>query len=111
MAVEYVVEGATLECSMGVARSKLLVPQSHGIELCGKNRANVGDAIPIANIAPFGACKVTTPPKPCSPVCIKWSGGKTDTLLDGLPALLSTDKLICSAGGGVIKITDSGQRG
>jgi hypothetical protein len=109
MSTEYVVEGATLECSMGVASSKLLVAPPHGIELRGKNRANIGDAKPFVNIIPFGACTVTSPPKPCTPACVMWSGGKTDTLLQGLPALLDTDKLVCTAGGGLISITDSGQ--
>jgi hypothetical protein len=109
MPAEYVVEGATLECSLGVTSSKLLVAPPHGIELRGKNRANIGDGKPFINIAPFSACKITSPPKPCTPACAMWTGGKADTLLQGLPALLNTDKIICTAGGGLIRITDSGQ--
>jgi hypothetical protein len=109
MSNEYVVQGATLECSMGIASSKLIVAPPHGIELRGKNRANIGDSKPFVNILPFGGCKITSPPKPCTPACGMWMAGKADTLLQGLPALLNTDKLVCAAGGGLIKITDSGQ--
>jgi len=109
MSTEYVIEGATLVCSMGAASSKLVIASPHGIELRGGNRANIGDSKPFDNFTPFGTCNVTSPPKPCTPVCAMWSGGKADTLLQGLPALLNTDKLICTAGGGLISITDSGQ--
>lgn len=78
MSAEYVVEGATLECSLGVASSKLLVAPPHGVELRGKNRANIGDGKPFVNIFPFSACKITSPPKPCTPACVMWVGGKAD---------------------------------
>jgi len=109
MSTEYVVDGATLECSLGTASGRLLVPLPHGIQLKGRNRGNIGDAKPFVNITPFGACNIISPPKPCTPACVMWFGGKSDTLLDGLPALLNTDKLVCTAGGGLIRITDSGQ--
>ena len=105
----YVVMGARLECTLGVAPSSLVVLPQHRIVLRGKNRANIGDAKPFVNILPFGACKITSPPKPCTPACSMWMGGKTDVLLDGLPALLDCDKLFCAAGGGVITIKDNGQ--
>jgi len=38
-----------------------------------------------------------------------WSGGKSDVLIEKLPALLSNSKLTCLAGGGMIKIDDDGQ--
>jgi hypothetical protein len=63
----------------------------------------------MINIRPFGACKVTSPPKPCTPACAMWAGGKSDVFVEKLPALLSTSKLICMAGGGTIKIDDDGQ--
>ena len=106
---EYVVEGATLECSMGAASSKLAIAAPHGVVLRKKNKANIGDSKPFANILPFGACNVTSPPKPCTPACAMWVGGKADLILQGLPSLLNTDKLVCTAGGGLIKISDSGQ--
>ncbi|MCL1981934.1 MAG: DUF4280 domain-containing protein [Clostridiales bacterium] len=109
MADEYVVDGAQLECTMGAAPSTLSILPLHRVQLRGKNRANIGDCKPFANISPFGACKVTSPPKPCTPACVKWLGGKADLLVDGEPALLKSGMLVCSAGGGMISIKDSGQ--
>jgi hypothetical protein len=108
MSKAYVVEGATLECTLGVTSSKLVVTP-HGVMLTDKNGANIGDAKPFINILPFGACNITSPPKPCTPACAMWIGGKEDVHFEGLPALLNTDKLVCTAGGGMIRITDSGQ--
>ena len=109
MGKEYVVEGAKLGCTMGVAKSKLVVSPMRKQFLRGKKRGNIGDAIPLTNIISFGACKVTSPPKPCTPLCVMWNGGKTDVLIDGLPALLDDDTLVCMAGGGEISIENSGQ--
>lgn len=109
MSKEYVVAGATLECSLGTVSSKLNVLPLNRVQLKGKNRANIGDAKPFVNILPFGACKITSPPKPCTPACVMWIGGKTDAIIDTLPALLNSDILVCAAGGGIIKIKDSGQ--
>jgi len=109
MGKAYVVHGAQLECTLGVAPSNLVVLPVHRVQLTGKNKANIGDAKPFTNIMPFGACKITSPPKPCTPACAMWIGGKTDLLLDGLPALLDSDIIVCAAGGGVISIKDCGQ--
>ena len=110
MAKEYVVDGAQLECTLGVAPSKLVVlPKAHRIKLKGKSRANISDAVPFVNILPFGACKITSPPKPCTPACALWIGGKTDVLLSNMPALLNDDFIVCAAGGGKISIKKSGQ--
>jgi len=109
MEIEYVVDGAQLKCSLGVVPSNLVVLPQHRVELKEKNRANIGDAKPFVNILPFGACKITSPPKPCTPACAMWIGGKADVLIQGLPALLNCDKLVCSAGGGIITVNDSGQ--
>ena len=53
MSTEYVIEGATLECSLEVASSKLLVAPPHGIELKGRSRANIG-----FRLVSTGCCKV-----------------------------------------------------
>ena len=111
MGKEYVVSGAQLECTLGVAPSSLTVLPVHRVKLTKKLKANIGDCKGFVNIAPFGACKICSPPKPCTPSCVMWMGGKTDLLLDGLPALLNTDKVVCMAGGGMISIKDSGQGG
>ena len=109
MGVSYVVEGARLSCSMGASPSNLGVLPARKIKLRGNLRANIGDSKTGINIRPFGACKATSPPKPCTPACVMWSGGKSDVLIEKLPALLSNSKLTCLAGGGMIKIDDDGQ--
>jgi hypothetical protein len=77
--------------------------------LRGKFAANIDDCKGFVNILPFGACKITSPPKPCTPACVKWFTGKTDVLLGGQPKLLNCDKVVCTAGGGMISVKDSGQ--
>ena len=109
MGTEYVVNGARLDCTMGLAPAKLIVLPSRNVILRGNRKANIGDCIPFVNIPSFGSCKVTVPPKPCTPACALWMGGKMDTLVQGMPALLSNSFTICPAGGGVITISDSGQ--
>ena len=124
MAKEYVVLGAQLECKMGTAPSKLVVLPQHRVQLGGKPKANIGDCKPMVNVMPFGMCKSlanpavaaataakygTLTPMPCTPTCSIWIGGKTDLLLDGMPALLNSDKAVCPLGASMISITDSGQ--
>ena len=109
LAKEYVVEGAKLSCMFGSKTSKLQLPQGHGVRLQGKKRANIGDAVPVINILPFGICKIST--VVCTPACAAWISGQPDVLVGkpGLPALLNTDKLFCMACGGIISIEESGQ--
>ena len=109
MGISYVVDGAKISCTMGVAKSALKVLPTRTVVLRDSKRANIGDSKPFVNIQPFGACKISSPPKPCTPACAMWSGGKVDVLVENLPALLSDSKLICTAGGGIITIDDDGQ--
>lgn len=124
MGKEYVVMGARLECSMGTAPSNLIILPQHRVQLKGKFRGNIGDAKPMVNVLPFGMCKsMANPtvasataaamgaltPMPCTPACSVWIGGKTDVLVDNMPALLNTDKAVCPLGAGMITIKDSGQ--
>jgi len=109
MGKEYVVHGAKLECTLGVAPSNLVILPVRKQFLRGKRRGNIGDAVPFVNILPFGACKITSPPKPCTPACAMWIAGKNDNFIDNLPALIDSDTIVCAAGGGTISIKDSGQ--
>jgi len=124
MPKEYVVMGATLKCPMGSATSKLMMTPQHRVQSGGKFKASIGDAKPFVNIMPFGTCKSMANPTvaaataaasgvlqqmPCTPVCSVWIGGKTDFLVDGMPALMTNDKLLCTFGVGMIEIKDSGQ--
>ena len=121
---DYVVMGATLKCPFGSANSKLMVLPLNRILCGGKPKANIGDAIPFLNILPFGTCKSMANPTvaaataaaqgvlqqmPCTPVCAMWMGGKFNTLVGFLPALMDNCKLTCMFGAGTISITDNGQ--
>lgn len=97
----YVVNGATISCTMG-SQSGCLKVTSHQVKLRGVNRANVEDV----SVGSFGICKGTE--KPCVPSCGKWIGGKNNVLLGGKPALHSQSKLVCTLGG-VIHIGKDGQ--
>ncbi|MCL2610826.1 MAG: DUF4280 domain-containing protein [Defluviitaleaceae bacterium] len=107
---EYVVDGATLECTLGTVKSTLKMPLSHGIFLKDKAQCNVGDRIPIKNILPFGNCNITSPPPPCIPATLlPWINKKDTTLsLNEQKALIQNAICFCSIGG-IITIEDSGQ--
>jgi hypothetical protein len=116
--------GAQLECTMGAAPSNLIVLPQHRVQLGGKFKANIGDCKPFVNVLPFGTCKSMANPAvasataaamgvltqmPCTPTCSMWLGGKTDVLLDGIPALMTGDKAVCPLGAGMIEVKQSGQ--
>ncbi|MCL1935162.1 MAG: DUF4280 domain-containing protein [Defluviitaleaceae bacterium] len=107
---EYVVNGATTKCTLGTAKSKLLMPMSHGVFLKDKPQCNVGDRIPIKNILPFGNCTISSPPPPCVPVTpAPWANKKDTTLsINDQKALLKNANCFCAIGG-TISIEDSGQ--
>jgi len=107
---EYVVHGATLQCTLGTAKSTLNMPLSHGIFLKDKAQCNIGDRIPIKNIVPFGNCTITSPPPPCVPATLlPWINKKDTTLsLNGQKALIKNAICVCAIGG-IITIEDSGQ--
>ena len=115
---EYVVMGARLECIHGTAPSNLIILPNRTVSLTGKLRANIGDCKPMVNVMPFAMCKSPTNPGviaamgspiPCTPTCSIWLGGKTDVLVQGMPALMTNDRAICPLGMGDITIKDSGQ--
>jgi hypothetical protein len=105
---KYVVDGAQLECTLGVAPSDMVVTD-HRVLLKEKNRANINDAKPLINIFPFGGCTITSPPKPCTPACTIWMNGDNDVLLNDIPSLLDSSSLFCAAGGGIITVKNCGQ--
>lgn len=110
MSQSYVVTGAKMKCILGSMSSTLVVTPGRNVMLKGKPKANIGDCKPMVNITPFGMCAKMSPPVPCTPACAgMWIGGKADTLVQGQPALLSNAMIVCSAGGGVIKLENDGQ--
>lgn len=105
----YVVEGATLICTLGSVPSKLQIPKDHKVYIKGKRQANIGDHKGGANILSFGPCKRSSPPPPCiMATSMKWVGGKENVYIAEEEALLSTSVNMCSCGG-VIRIVSDGQ--
>jgi hypothetical protein len=114
MGVPATVTSATLQCSFGLAPSTLNALPVSRVMIEGRPAANIGDALPAANIPPFGMC--TSPsnptvaaatsaamgvltPMPCVPVTTAWVPGASRTLIGGKPGLSSTSKCTCSWGG------------
>ena len=110
MVKKFVVDGAQLKCSLGTKPGVLIIPMPRKEQLLDKPVANIEDCKPV-NIPPasFGLCNVTSPPKPCTPTCIKWLSGKFNSKSAGQEALLDTSIVACLAGGGKIEIADCGQ--
>lgn len=106
MSNSYVVQGASVSCTMGSVNAPLRTTPGRRVKLRGKERANIGDCIPLVNVGPFGVCKMTK--LPCTPACAVWMGGKTNVLVQGLPALLDNSKAVCPLGG-ILKFKDDGQ--
>lgn len=105
----YVVDGATLRCTLGSSSSSLSLPQGHQVYLRGKKQANAADHIPIRNIGCFGSCSRSCPPPPCVvATASNWINPKSDVYVGEDKALLNTSICFCSCGG-VISITDDGQ--
>lgn len=107
MSQSYVVNGATISCTMGTVDMPLKTTPGRRVKLRGKDRANILDCKPLINVGPFGICKVTH--MPCVPACMVWLNGKANVLVQGIPALLDNAISVCPAGAGILKIKKDGQ--
>src|SRR5437016_5297204 len=105
-----VVQGATLQCTCGSKPSPLVVTSQETVKIDKQLAATVEDRKPGANIAPFGDCK--SKGGPCAPAFgVPWLPGSASTVkIGGRLALLSTDKLACTAAPGVVTVLDPGQK-
>lgn len=115
--------GALLQCTFGMAPSSFVATPKM-IQTSFMDAGNIMDNIPIANIPPFGMCQsLANPtvaaataaalgvltPMPCLPVFpAPWVPGAPTVLLNHMPALDNTCKLIC-AYAGVVSINFAGQ--
>ena len=121
--------GATLQCSFGMAPSALVVTPEKRV-FTGTPAANIMDNVPMKNIMPFGMCTcqanpavaaataaatsaalgVYTPtPAPCIPAtAAPWTPGAPTVLINNMPALNNSSKLMCSYGG-IISVVNPGQ--
>ncbi|OAB45519.1 DUF4280 domain-containing protein [Paenibacillus glacialis] len=119
----YVVAGAILSCSFGTQLNRLKIPMCHGVHLKDKAQLSIADYVPGVHIMPFGNCFSRLNPAvqngqfdteglqkaPCVPQILSaWVGGKSDVLVEGEPALLSSCTNSCVFSGS-IRIEDDGQ--
>ena len=120
----HVCNGATLQCSFGVAPSTLIVLPANQCITGNMPAATIMDNKPMVNILPFGMCSsmanptVATAtaaalgvltPMPCVPVIpAPWAPGAPTVLLGNFPVLNNTSKLMC-AYAGVIQVIVPGQ--
>jgi hypothetical protein len=121
---QHVCNGAMLRCSFGVAPGQLTVLPVNRVNTSSQPAATIMDHVPMANIAPFGACfSIANPtvaaatsaalgvltPQPCIPVTVSpWVPGAPTVLLGKQPALDNTCTLNCMWAG-VITVAMPGQ--
>jgi hypothetical protein len=120
-----VVQGATLQCTMGMAPSSLMViPKGPPVQGVSMMAATIMDFVPMANIMPFGMCQSPSnptvaaataaalgvlTPMPCIPVtAAPWSPGAAKTTIGSMPALTDASTCQCTWAG-TISVTMPGQ--
>jgi hypothetical protein len=121
---QQVCNGATLQCTMGMTPSSLVVLPVNRVNTTQQPDANIMDYIPLVNIMPFGMCMspanpavaaataaalgVLTP-MPCIPVTTApWVPGAPTVLLATNPTLDNTCTLMCMWAG-VIQVVSPGE--
>lgn len=124
---QFVVAGAMLQCSFGMAPSTFnVVPPVGRPMIMNKPAGNINDNKPMVNIPPFGMCQsMANPtvasataaaygvltPMPCMPViAAPWTPPAPIAKVANLPALLNNAKLMCNWGG-VISVNFAGYAG
>lgn len=120
---EYVVMGATLQCSFGMATTSLLIVDPMRPMFANKFIATMMDNKPMTNVATFGMCQCTAnpaviaataaamgvmTPAPCVPMLAAPWTPTGSVMVKNYPILTKNSKLMCSYGG-QISITNSGQ--
>lgn len=109
---EYATNGAMLVCTCGTTPTPLQTTSNTLTSVQGQFIATTADKAPMANIKPFGPCKMKptlTGFAPCVPAPVAWTGFLTSIQLPGGNPLLKTSMLQCSCGG-MIQFQDSGQK-
>jgi hypothetical protein len=121
---QHVCNGATLQCTFGLAPSTLVVLPINRVLTSNQPAANINDYIPMVNIMPFAMCSsIANPavaaataaalgvltPMPCIPaIPAPWVAGAPTVLLANIPSLNNISKLTCMWAG-VISINIPGQ--
>ncbi len=121
---QQVCNGATLQCSMGMAPSSLVVLPANRVNTGNQPDANIMDYKPMVNVMSFGMCMspanptvaaataaamgVLTP-MPCIPVTTApWVPGAPTVLLASSPTLDNTCTLMCMWAG-MITVVSPGE--
>ena len=124
MGCPQVCNGATLQCSFGVAPSVLNVLPVNRMLTNNMPGANIMVHIPLVNFMPFGLCQCRAnplvaaataaalgalTPMPCIPATMSpWIPGAPTMLLGSMPSLDANCVLMCNWAG-VIKVAMPGQ--
>jgi hypothetical protein len=120
-----VVQGAMMQCTMGMAPSSLMViPMGQPVQGSSMMAATIQDFKPMVNIMPFGMCQSPSnpvvaaataaalgvlTPMPCIPATsAPWMPGAAQTMINNQPALHDGCKAMCMWAG-QISITMPGQ--
>ena len=120
----YVVNGAMLKCSFGMAPGTMVVLPVNRVMAVNQPAANIMDNKPMVNIMPFGMCQsIANPqvaaatsaamgaltPMPCIPNTVApWVPGMPTVLIGNQPALVNDCKLNCMWAG-IIEVVNPGQ--
>lgn len=93
-----ITHGTLLRCSAGAvpAAPMNVLPLPRWLA-GGKPVAHIFNAVPLLNIPTFGACAMT-PTCPCFPATTAWISS-SKTLVNNLPVVTSSCKLMCCRGG------------
>ncbi len=119
----FVCSGASCQCPFGTNPSNIMIPPNNKV-LGQMPFANIADNKPMTNIMPFGMCSSLANPQvasatsaalgvltpmPCMPsISAPWVPGCSTVLVNNMPALNNSSKLMCNWGG-VISIVNPGQ--
>lgn len=115
MGDSYVVTGAMMMCSFGLAPSAFMASPGRTEMLSNVPKGNIMDFAPMLNIMPFGLCTAPTNPEviaccgpaPCVPAIIApWTPGNPQVLVQGQPALMRSCRNMCTWLGQISFTTD-----
>ena len=104
---DYVVEGAILTCTLGTVQGEMLVTSQQKVKIGGKLKATGEDKIPKPPF--FGSCICSSPNPPCSPVFKEWEQTSKGSTMKGKSFLMTDSRIECTKGG-LITISDVGQK-
>ena len=114
---QQVCNGATLQCTFGMAPSTLVVLPLRRVMTSSQPAATIMDHQPMVNIAPFAMCMSPANPMviaataaamgvftpvPCAPMTVSpWVPGTPTVTLGHIPAVDNTCQLMCLWGGAI----------